>query len=231
MGRAGRKRKSGKRYPGGQLVKADPALRAIDDRVRASRQPHRRDLAEGNLAEHTAARLDARAESPLGRLLLTGRLTRDSEIPDRRTSLDRVSEQAYDRYEAGTMFAQIVGAYRVVIGGPRPTSGSGRGGRECASLCNAAHTMLNAQQRLDVHDGLHSLEACPCLKTKSRYDGCFEALDRRGRAALMAVNRVAVHGQAIEPPQLINLLDGLDALVQHLGLTPRRSTRHYRNTN
>lgn len=216
LGRSGRKRKDGPRYPSGGLVK--DTGRAVDDKVRCGRQPHRRMLSED-------LRLDTRAESPLGRMLLKGLLNRGGEA-----GKDEISDAARDRYEAGTMFAQIVGAYRQVIGTPRATAGGGRG-HECAELCAAAHRVLSAAQRLEVHDGLFDVDTCPCLARKWRYDGAYEALDRAGRAALMAVNRAAVHGEAIDPTQLVNLVGGLDVLVRHFGLTPRRVPRHSRNAN
>jgi hypothetical protein len=54
--------KAGRRHPSGQLVRAD---RKPDDRIRTSRQPHRRDLKDED-------RLSERAESALGRLALRG---------------------------------------------------------------------------------------------------------------------------------------------------------------
>jgi len=218
LGRSGRKRKDGPRYPSGGLKSNKPA-RAVDDKVRCGRQPHRRMLSE-------ELRLDTRAESPLGRMLLKGLLNREHEV-DGKTK-DEISDAARDRYEAGTMLAQIAGAYRQVIGTPRATAGSGRG-HECEQLCSAAHELLSAAQRVEVHDGLFSLEACPCLARKWRYDGAFEALDRAGRAKLIAVNRAAVHGESIAPSQLPNLLDGLDVLVRHLGLSPGKRLRHMRS--
>lgn len=213
VGRRGRKRKAGPRHPSGALVRAK-SERGIDDRVRCGRQPHRRMLSENR-------RTDDRAASPIGRLLLSGLLNRFGEA-----GRGEISDQARDRFEAATMFVQIVGAYRSVIMTPRATAGAGRGAGECAQLCNAAHALLSAAQRIEVHDGLFDREACPCLARKWRYDGCFEALTRAGRPLLLAVNRAVVHEQAIDEAQLVNLVDGLDVLVGHLGLTARRGLRH-----
>lgn len=97
MARRGRKRKSGRRHPSGELVReARP-----DDRVRTSRQPHRRTVPEDS-------RLDQRAESPIGRLCLQGRITDE-------------------QHDAGVRYAAVVGAYGAVIEAPAGTSGSGRG--------------------------------------------------------------------------------------------------------
>lgn len=109
MSRAGRKRKSGARHPGGQL-KAKPKP---DLKVRTSRQPHRRVLKSDD-------RLDERAESPLGRLFLRGKIDNDS-------------------YDAGARYAFVVGEYAATIGSPRTTSGSGRG-YDCLAEITGTHT-------------------------------------------------------------------------------------------
>lgn len=101
--RTGRKRKSGKRHPSGELIRE---VRP-DDRIRTSRQPHRRKVEEGD-------RLDQRAESPLGRL----NLCKDSDGNRLITA---------DQLIAGQTYARIVGAYRSVIEAPSGTAGSGRG--------------------------------------------------------------------------------------------------------
>jgi len=214
MGRSGRKRKAGRRHPSGQLVRD----KRPDDKVRAGRQPHRRMLDEND-------RTDERAESPLGQLLLRGLLNRASEGGGRKPSTE-----AADRYEAGMMYLQIVGAYRAVIGTPRGTAGSGRG-RECEQLCTAAHELLSARQRGEVHAGLFNTDTCPCLSSKWRYDSAFEALGGAGQIAARAVARVAVHREAIAQQDLVNLVDGLDALRRHFGLTARRPREHSRNAN
>lgn len=95
--RAGRKRKAGARHPSGELKR----VAAPDDRIKTSRQPHRRKVP-------AECRLDQRAESPLGRLYLNG-------------AIDAEALTAGERYVA------VVGAYRAVIESPRATAGSGRG--------------------------------------------------------------------------------------------------------
>src|SRR6185295_17564495 len=100
MARAGRKRKIGPRHPGGQLVDSQPDNRHADDLKRASRQPGRKLMPEN-------VRTAYEAESPIGRLLLCGYL---------RSKADNDDVPARDRYNAGTMYAHVVGAYRAVIG-------------------------------------------------------------------------------------------------------------------
>jgi hypothetical protein len=212
MGRSGRKRKAGRRHPSGQLVRD----KRPDDKVRCGRQPHRRMLDEND-------RTDERAESPLGQLLLRGLLNRKGEGAD-----GKASSEAADRYEAGMMYLQIVNAYRAVIGAPRGGAGSGRA-RECEQLCSAAHELLNARQRGEVHAGLFNTDTCPCLSGKWRYDSAFETLTGAGQPAARAVARVAVHREAIAQQDLVNLVNGLDVLRRHFGLTARRPREHSRN--
>lgn len=97
MGRPGRKRKAGRRHPNGALVRE----KRPDDRIRASRQPHRRAMTKDD-------RLDERAESALGRLNLRRLISNDE-------------------YDAGLRYAAVVGAYRAAIEAPTSTAGSGRG--------------------------------------------------------------------------------------------------------
>ena len=100
--RKGRKRKEGPRYPCGQLIdlsKAEvtEAERALA-KVIAIRQPHR----QGVPAE---LRHDAKAENTLGRLELSGKITRE-------------------HYEAGKWYAGVVRRYRQVIMAPNANPGS-----------------------------------------------------------------------------------------------------------
>jgi hypothetical protein len=247
MARSGRKRKIGPRHPGGQLKKKK---QPIDDKVRASRQPHRRALMpflrgqKLEVPEVEKAIAGEEAESPIGRLWLAGALRADpNEDP----------QAARDRYDAGNMFAKVVGDYRSVIETPRDVAGSGRGYACDPPLC-----------RVYPDD-------CQCLKLRRRYMEAFEALAgglRRvavelehgadipeplrdailehkrlkedeeftpGAAArrrvLMAVVRVAVHREAITDQDLVYLVQGLEQLRRHFGLTPRHRARHSRNAN
>ena len=204
MARAGRKRKSGTRHPGGQLKRE----KQPDDRVRTARQPHRRALAHELRAqgvEETDVRKLAageEAESPIGRLWLAGGL-RSSGDPD--------SQASRDRYDAGNMYAQIVGAYRSVIEAPNGGGGSGRG--------FGCHELLCALAR----------DACECEHRKARYERAYEALRRIGARALKAVNAVAVHRQTLGPEELVYLVAGLEGLRVVFGLTARRGRGQYRN--
>lgn len=201
--RAGRKRKNGPRHPSGQLKKAKSEPK--DDKVRASRQPERRALgrelrsAGANEDEVRKLVTAEEAESPIGRLWAAGHLSRGGDLD---------SQAARDRYDAGTMFAQIVGAYRSVIGSPNGGGGSGRGFPCLDLLCRLAP------------------EHCECERRRARYDRAFEALSKIGRRALMTVNAVAVHRQQIGADDLVNLVSGLEALRKVFGLTERRKPRH-----
>lgn len=203
MSRAGRKRKSGSRHPSGQLKKAN---QHEPDSVRTSRQPHRRalkrELRAGGANEVDADKISAgeEAESPIGRLWASGLL---------KQSGDSDSQAARDRYDAGSMYAQIVGSYRSVIMAPNSGGGSGRGFDCLELLCTLAP------------------ENCECAHRKARYDRAFEALTRLSRRALLAVNAVAVHRQAIDGEELVYLVSGLQELRRVFGLTARRKSKHY----
>lgn len=246
MSRAGRKRKSGPRHPGGQLKKRKKALKASEQ---TEDQPHRRQLLtfmRKTGAENGDAIAGSRgeeAESAIGRLWAGGLLKQagDADI-----------QAARDRYDAGTMFAQTVGAYLSSIAAPGGTAGSGR-----KSSCQA--DLLCA---LDPDE-------CACFASRRRYARAYEALAGGGRVALeldqehlpeplrhaiaenlrlrqdeayvpiaadrrrlvMAVIRVAIHDQPIGAEELVYLVRGLETLRQHFGLTQRRKPKQYRNAN
>lgn len=206
MSRAGRKRKNGPRHPSGQLRKSK--TESPDDRVRAARQPHRRALAHelraagADKAEIEKFAAGEEAESPIGRLWASGRLRRPDD-PD--------SQAARDRYDAGAMYAQIVGAYRSAIEAPNGGGGSGRGFGCLELLCALAP------------------ESCECARRKARYDRAFEALQAIGMGALKAVNRVAVHREGLAEEELVYLVAGLEGLRRIFGLTAPGRSKHYRN--
>lgn len=189
MSRAGRKRKAGKRHPSGELVRD----KRPDDRIRASRQPHRRGLRDVD-------RLSEKAESPLGRLNLKGSIS-DEE------------------YEGGAHYAILVGQYRSTIEAPKSTAGTGAG----VGCIAERHGQADAC-RWDP-------DSCACLKRRDRYMRAFEALAESGRAALMAVNRVAVQREEPTPQGLVYLKAGLTALARHFGLTARRRREYSGNAH
>jgi hypothetical protein len=209
MARAGRKRKSGYRNGDGSLKR--PTKADVDDRVRTTRQPHRRALAHelraGGIDEVEVEKLKGgeEAESPIGRLWAAG-LLKDSGDGD--------SQAARDRYDAGTMYAQIVGAYRATIEAPRDVAGSGRGQPCPADLLCALEP-----------------ESCLCAKARDRYNRAFEALTRLSRRSLTAVNRVAVHREPIGEEDLVYLVGGLEELRRVFGLVGRRRSRQHGNAN
>lgn len=251
MSRAGRKRKSGSRHPSGQLKRLSASEREESERVTTARQPHRRALAHELRAagvedvDVKKASIGEEAESPIGRLWLTGHLRRAGDADE---------AASRDRYDAGNMFAQVVGAYRSVIESPRDVAGSGRG-----YLCEPDFCATAAGQ-----------DDCQCLKRRRRYTEAYEALAGRlrqlsvelehgkelpeslrdailehrrltededyvpaaaeRRRVLMAVIRVAVHRETIGQEELVYLVEGLEALRRHFGLTPGRRRKQYRNT-
>lgn len=248
MSRAGRKRKNGPRHPGGQLKKE----KKPDDRIRTTRQPHRRALAH----ELRAAGIDdldvkkasagEEAESPIGRLWLTGKLAATGD-PD--------SQAARDRYDAGNMFAQIVGAYRSVIESPKDVAGSGRGypcdPLGCLKDREEEHTRCECKARLRRYMGAYEalagrlrrlqveleygkeipepLRDAIAEARRLREDEAYVPAAAGHRRILMAVTRVAVHREAIPEQELVYLVHGLEQLRRHFGLTARRKPKHYRN--
>lgn len=197
----GRKRKSGDRYPSGDLIVKD---RAADDRVRAMRQPHRRALRDPDETVQTLMRSSEKAESALGRTFLRGHITAG-------------------QYLAGCRFAHDVGAYRAVIESPASTSGSGRGSG--CTLMDPAETQIIAFGKpITLRSGScwDNRDTCACAKRKAAYDSAFELLTRLGRRVLMAVNRLVAHDQ--EPSEADLPLDriGLSGLERHYGLTALR---------
>lgn len=245
MSRAGRKRKGGKRYPSGGLV---PVVKAEDVlRMRTSRQPHRRTLKSDD-------RLDERAESPLGRLLIKGVI--DAEC-----------------YDAGERYVAIVGQYRAVINTPRATAGSGRG-MTCAVDSVETEEMVDRFKavRVKPRSCFENAEDCACLRRQERYDAAYaavlgvpahgysralmtgimlgdapaqllaavaraeaargyEALPPQDQKAARAVARVAINGEEPTREELVHLVRGLRALARHFGLTGKRAMAHSENAN
>lgn len=123
----GRKRKSRRRKPCGRLA---PDVRP-DDRKRVAQQPHRRGVPD-------EVRTDERAESPLGRLMLRGKID-------------------VDAYNAGTRFAAVVAEYRAVIGAPRADPGIGSGRRSNCALIDTACGAedCGCRRRQERYDGAY----------------------------------------------------------------------------
>ena len=190
VARSGRPAKSAAIYPG----KAAPRP---DDRLRTARQPHRRMLKAQD-------RMSEQAESPLGRLYLKGLLRQPG---------DDDGGFGRDRYEAGTLYAYVVGQYRSTLCGPTATAGAGRG-FDCKPEACAIDP-----------------ERCECRRRRRRYDAAFVALGEAGRRAQQAVARVAVWREPIGTGEVAKLIAGLDALRRHFGLTPRRRARSIENAN
>lgn len=182
-------------------------------------------------------RLDERAESPLGRLLLTGCLaSRDDEAlwPACRWPRDVDEENA--RYEAGQIFTRVVTIYGAQLGVPLvsapaaivsddslPADGEDdRGDRDPDFGCPVERFGNPDACRADPDN-------CRCRRRRERYDDAFEALAKEGNRVARAVSRVAVHREAIPEEDLIYLVDGLDALARLYRLTRSRRRRHYRN--
>lgn len=190
-GRAGRKRKSGPRHRSGALKKKK---KTRDEQVQLGRRmPHRRALRSDD-------RLDVRAESPLGRLVLAGRVSEEQCI-------------------AGELYARAVGAYRATIDSPRSTAGSGRG-----SGCRSEAFGQENACRVDP-------DGCRCLRRREAYDSAFCSLNDAGQRAAKVVARVAVHGEAIAPEDVVYLVRGLSSLAAHFGLTGRRRRPQSRNAH
>lgn len=209
----GRKRKPGHRKPCGQLkASGDKAEREADDRIRASRQPHRRELRR-DVAGNEIDRFSEKAESPLGRLNLRG-LISDAQ------------------HDAAVLYAGVVGRYRAVIEAPRATGGSGRG------LDCAAASADPVEKRVRIGGAIVAYRvwpcgsngnACACAARKADYDGAFAAVMAAGQRAAKAVAR-ALHGEAATQ-ELVYLDAGLAALAAHFGLTARRRRDDDRNAH
>ena len=102
-----------------------------------------------------------------------------------------------EQHEAGRRFSVEHGAYLSTIGGPTAIAGNGHG-----MGCNP--------ERCDV-------QLCYCRYAAEQYLSALFALSASGEACKVAVEMVALHGQ--RPHFMAELRFGLDALVDHFGLT------------
>jgi hypothetical protein len=223
VGRAGRKRKAGKRHPSGKLVQKRP-----DDKIRTSRQPHRRGL-------RTDMRLAEQAESPLGRVMLAGLLNRKGETDPKEK---RPSDEARARYEAGMLYARVAIVYGAQLGVPvvstphpavsddsLPADGEDdRFARDPDFGCPVERFSHPDACRADPDN-------CSCRRRRERYDRAFEALMEIGPHTTRIVSRVAVHREAIDPKDIVYLVNGLDALARHWRLTAGLRRGSFQNAN
>jgi hypothetical protein len=192
-------------------------------------------------------RLSEQAESPLGYMHLSGQLKVDlTQYED--------SADAEARYQAGDLYAKLVGAYRSVIETPRGSGGSGLSAMIAAERVAIPDDTETPQRGFgcpsdfgepierSVRIGAHSLtvrewpcerdpDGCACARRKARYDNAFEALMAVGQRAAKVVARVVVHREAIAPQDRVYLVAGLEALARHFGLTERQRRRHSRNAS
>lgn len=213
--RKGRKRKQGRRsVVTGHLVREQVNYQAM-----AGEQPHRVDLPE-------RWRLDHRAGTVLGRLLLTGKLGAHERD-------DKPSEQALARYEAGERFSGIVRRYRVVIEAPgrarsawhvtdddevkrqQLTEETSRG-FDCRGDIVCELHLGRLRWRGDCREAL--TDSCECVNRMIAYNNAHDALACVGRSILVLVNRVVVHDEPCEDWQLPSLIIGLGTLAREFGL-------------
>lgn len=170
----GRKRKNVKREPNGREQR-EPKVDVV---AVARTQPHRR-----LVPEHLAH--DARAESFLGRLRLNGWITPME-------------------YRAGVKYREIVGRYRVLIGGPRGE----------VSLCGVVVGPWGGS-------GIE-LDADEIQRRKDAYNGAYEFLDANaGHRAAVALAWAINERPGVIVPDLIR---ALDKLCEHFELTNTRKS-------
>jgi hypothetical protein len=207
--RAGRKRKSGQREPNGRLK---PEKRP-DDRVKTSRQPHRRALPDD-------MRLDERAESPLGRMNLRGEIDADC-------------------YDAGARYAFVVGQYASTIEAPRSTAGSGRGSA-CAVESEAEAELPTERRFLFARANDDAVARGSCWKNPETAPACAARIAtwrpmRRSRrpagGADGGQSRRGASRRARSAQETVYLVAGLSALARHFGLTTGRPRPYRRNAN
>lgn len=114
-----------------------------------------------------------------------------------------------EQYQAGVKYRDIVMRYRAIIDAPR----------ESVSMSGVI---------VGPWGGGMILEAEEVERRKSNYNAAFEWLEMRsGNAGCRAVAHCAVHERIGFTPS--HLKSGLDALVEHFGLTGRGKSAHVRN--
>lgn len=126
--RKGRRRKSGRRHPNGELI-AGPK---IDYRALAAMQPHRREVTTKDENGNPNS-LNEKAGTPLGNLLLNRTLTAE-------------------QYEAGRLYSVDCGAYFASIGVPTGLGGGGKG-YGCAGAINCEN--CECRRRKNEYDAAY----------------------------------------------------------------------------
>jgi hypothetical protein len=183
--RRGRPRKPGKRYPGGKLV---TDREVIEARVIAFRQPHRQSVPERLRADH-------RAESPFGRMMLSGGLGNIDSSDGEPIGIQR--------YDAGMKYAVAVRRYRAhVLGGVPNSDPQSIGG----FMQPGSYSSGKEQDAADI---------------KEKFDNAFAAVMEAGQRAAVAVKDMVVFGKDCPIGYEKHLIWGLDKLISHYGLTRR----------
>lgn len=186
--RRGRKRKQGRR----SMVTGDMVKVAVDYRALAGAQPHRVVVPE-------RFRLDERAGTELGTLLLTGRLAPHGQD-------GKPSDRAKALHEAGRRYAGIVSRYRAMIGSPRTSNGAGKG----YACLGEPSCGLDPQGK--------RIAPCECRARTLAYNDTFSALEGVGHQVHVVVNLVAIHDEPSQAWQLPALIIGLGTLARAFGL-------------
>jgi hypothetical protein len=109
-------------------------------------------------------------------------------------------------YDAGKEYRQRVTRYRLAIQCPRSTPHTG-----------SMDGRLGASVKPFVDDDDYA-------RIKAAYDEGFEALDRKGRRVLNAVNSAVIKDEPLEGDGFKLLRMGLQTLVDTYGLTPTRKS-------
>lgn len=183
--RRGRPKKPGKRFPCGKLV---TEREVVEARVIAFKQPHRQSVPE-------RLRADQRAESPFGRMMLSGGLGNiDPNVGE---------AVGVQRYDAGVKYAGAVRRYRShVLGGVPNSDPQSIGGFMQPSARGAGKEQDAAE-------------------VKKAFDDAFAAVMEAGQRAAVVVKDMVVFGKECPDGQEKHLIWGLDKLISHYGLTRR----------
>ena len=115
-----------------------------------------------------------------------------------------------EQLEAGRLYARDVSRYQQAVGAPKPNA--------------AAINLMGGGGGIVIYTREE-------IKDRTqRYNDAFNAVSEKGNRCARAVSRVAIYEEGLpEGTELIHLTCGLDALVNHYGLTTRRKSVHYIN--